>query len=147
LAQSGPCLILRLGLDEIPNGFSLKQIHLAVRHGTPSEFAWTRETSPEAAYVVDYAAEDKRIAMSTDFNHVFPGVGVRTGKQCNEDIVDLASVFAAPQGAHRLSRFEAGESGGADRNLCGMGTGNADDADCASAIRGRQRDDRVAFTG
>ena len=70
-------LVERGGLDEIADGFGLRQIDAAVQERAQREFARFGEARAGAHGAIETVAQDDGRAVAGDFDYVFGGVGTR----------------------------------------------------------------------
>ena len=87
-AHGGARRLARAGIDEIGDGFGLRQIDLVVVKGALGEFTGPRAPRAELQAARDQRFEDDRAAMALQLEHVLAGVGMRAGKEQREADVD-----------------------------------------------------------
>ena len=82
-------------VDHVGDRFRLHQVHSAVQERTTRVFAGFRQ--PHAIDTLDdlnQFADDNRVAVRVQFQHVFASVGIRTFKKDVEETVDDLRRFA-----------------------------------------------------
>jgi hypothetical protein len=78
---------LRARIDQIANGFGLKNIQLAIEHCSPCEFPWERLPRPRRDQHGDYGAWNQVSAVCRELDRILASEGVRARKQSYERLI------------------------------------------------------------
>jgi len=82
---------LREGLrfDEVTDGFGLSEIEFSGEERALGELSWFGEASTESETLTKEEIENDGRAVSSDFDEVVAGVGIRGGEEGDDGIIDL----------------------------------------------------------
>ena len=115
-------LVERGGVDQVADGFGLRQIDAAVQESAQREFARLGKPRARAHGPVETMPQHDGRAMAGDFDYVFGGVGTRRGEVRDDDFVDdvafVVEQFAEGRGPgtqFALQRDQGGRRSAADR--------------------------------
>ena len=87
LIERGARLQRRHGVDQIGDGFRLRQIDPAVEKRTKRELAGLSEAGAAAHRRRDDCRQNDRTAVRAELDDVLAGVGMRRRKKCRDDLV------------------------------------------------------------
>ena len=133
-------------VDQVDDGFGLRQIQLFIEVGAQREFPGLRPPRPERDGPRDQGFDQQRSAVAVQFEHVLAGVGMRCRKIQRQPLVEGAAVGAEKAGRCRLPRRrQAAQHRGGDRGA--QRSGDAHDGDAAPAGRRGRGDDRSTLVG
>ena len=100
----------RTGINQIRYGFGLSQIHTTVQKGPLRKFPGIGQTkiqrTPQLQYPIQNHLQDGHSAVCLDFQHIFPGVGMRPFEIKNHRPVNVAAVTFLHRQQRRMSGFE-----------------------------------------
>ena len=82
-----------LGLDEVGHGFSLREVHFAVKEGALGELSGMGHAATVRQQHLHDLLLDKDRSVAGNLHHVLASVGVRCGKLGYDNLVNELSVF------------------------------------------------------
>ena len=135
-------------VHQIGHGFRLDEIDPAIEVRAQRELARLGQSRTSPHRELDDALEEHRTAVPADFHHVVACVGVRTLKPRDDDLINRARRrrgLALHDPRKRRVTWNKGlvATDEGRRNRRRVRSGQADDADAATAWGRRHRDDRV----
>ena len=133
-------------LDEVGDGFGLGQVELVVEKGAFAEFTRPGQARTLFQGAAQQQVEDHRAAMALEFQHVFAGEGVGTGKEQRDAGVQHAAVGGEEVAVVGMPGRQLAAAD-RPRQRGGQGTGDADDADPATPGGGGDGGDTVGRQG
>ncbi|NYH17813.1 hypothetical protein GGD41_005041 [Paraburkholderia bryophila] len=143
------------GLDQIGDGFGLRQVELVVEESAAREFARLRETQAERAAGLDAALQHElqhdRTAVALQFDHVFAGVRMRRRKVERDAAVEHVAAAVEERHVARVTRCKrlTGERlhQRLSRRFSRAAERDPHDADAASTGRGGNGDNGIGIGG
>ena len=134
-----------LRLDEIADGFGLREIEFSGEERTFGELSWFGKACAESDGPAEEKIENDGRAVRGDFDEVVTGIRVGGGEEGDDRIIDLFFGCFIEDGSETCSSvFErlakADELGG---NRCGIGAAEAHDPDPSAPGRGGDGGDGV----
>ena len=130
------------GMDEVRDGFGLRQVDASGEVGATRELAGLGETTTAREAVFGDPAHEQRVAVAGDLERVIAGERTAGGPEHGHDLIDRRAGLVAPD-AERRSLLRGGrltaERGGRDGR--GERSVDADDRQSRAARRSRGGDD------
>ena len=106
-AHGGACGFARSRIDEIGDGFGLRQVDLVVVKRALGEFAWARAPRSELEAPLDQLLDDHGPAMALQLDHMLAGIGKRAGKEQRDSDVDRIARAIEEAGQGGVARAPA----------------------------------------
>ena len=122
------------GLDQVGYGFRLHQVQLVIEESPFGKFPRPGHPCAEFERPVQQALQYEGAAMGLKFEHILPGVGMRTGEVQQDSAIDDVALSVAEIRQRRVTRLwqAAGQLPG---DVLNPRSGQADDAQAAAARR------------
>ncbi|MCY1174370.1 hypothetical protein D9M73_145700 [compost metagenome] len=103
------------GLDQVGDGFGLRQVELVVKEGALAELARASQTTADLYTALQQHVQNHRAAVSLQFKHVLTSERIRPGKEQSNPfvqhqpfIVAERTVMGMPRGQGAASDQQAG---------------------------------------
>ena len=102
------------GIDQVGDGFGLRQIELAIKVGALRELARLRASRAELEQPADQGLDQHRAAVPVQLEYVLAGIGVRRREVQRQAVIDRLAVAAAKlcRGGDPRRRQRAEQAGG-----------------------------------